>query len=183
MILYSHPLYERLAPWLGIFERKNPHRELAANKDRPDDKHPDLIIFGLGRYGGRLALGLKDSGLSIMGVDFDPEISRSYRRKGLTVRFGDGIETDFIESLPLKGVSWVVSTLPDLISNKGLLQALQDHHYQGKIAVVAREEIDGAALKKLGVTNVLLPMNNAVDYAVQELSALIHEKDAPHDSV
>ncbi|MDP2153152.1 MAG: cation:proton antiporter [Methylotenera sp.] len=183
MILYSHPLYEKLAPWLHIFERKNPHRELAANKDRPDDKHPDLIIFGLGRYGGRLALGLKDSGLSIMGVDFDPEISRNYRRKGLTVRFGDGMETDFIESLPLKGVPWVVSTLPDLISNKGLVQALQDHHYQGKIAVVAREETDGATLKKLGVSNVLYPMNNAVDYAVQDLSALIREKDIHHDSV
>jgi hypothetical protein len=26
-------------------------------------------------------------------------------------------------------------------------------------------------------------MNNAVDYAVHELSALIHEKDVPHDRV
>jgi predicted Kef-type K+ transport protein len=24
MILYSHPLYEKLAPWLGVFERKRP---------------------------------------------------------------------------------------------------------------------------------------------------------------
>ena len=27
MILYSHAIYERLAPWLSIFERKVPYRE------------------------------------------------------------------------------------------------------------------------------------------------------------
>ncbi len=32
MILYSHPLYERLAPWLGPFERRNPQRELVAEQ-------------------------------------------------------------------------------------------------------------------------------------------------------
>ena len=30
MIVYSHPLYERLAPWLGVFERRQPHREADA---------------------------------------------------------------------------------------------------------------------------------------------------------
>jgi Kef-type K+ transport system membrane component KefB len=35
MILYSQPLYERLRPWLGVFERRYPHRELAV--ERPED--------------------------------------------------------------------------------------------------------------------------------------------------
>ena len=177
LILYSHPLYERLAPWLGMFERRHPRRELTVSKDRGGAGHPDVIVFGLGRYGSRLALGLTEAGLDVLGVDFDPEVAHALRRKGLTVRFGDGMETDFIESLPLSGASWVVSTLPDFASNRGLLHALREHKYRGEIAVIAREEIDGVALKRLGVPTVLYPMNNAVDYAVSALTEIIHPEE------
>jgi len=177
MILYSHPLYERLAPWLGIFERRHPHRELAAVEGRHDHGHPDVIVFGLGRYGSRLALGLREAGLNVLGVDFDPEVARAHRRKGLAVRFGDATEPDFVEGLPLAGVAWVVSTLPSLSSNRGLLQALREHRYRGVSAVVARDDSDGAGLKELGVATVLYPMNNAVDFAVGTLTDMIHRKE------
>ena len=36
MILYSQPLYERLAPWLGRFERRQPFRELAVEQQARD---------------------------------------------------------------------------------------------------------------------------------------------------
>ncbi len=32
MILYSHPLYERISPWLGVFERKRMHRKEAQDR-------------------------------------------------------------------------------------------------------------------------------------------------------
>ena len=176
MILYSHPLYERLSPWLGFFERRHPHREQRTSRDGTAGR-PEVIVFGLGRYGSRLAGGLKDAGLEVLGVDFDPEVSRAQRRKGLQVRFGDGTEADFIESLPLSGTAWVVSTLPDLTSNQALLHALREHHYGGEIAVVARGESEGVAFKKLSVSTVLYRTNNAVDYVVNTLTKLIHRKE------
>ena len=176
MILYSHQLYERLGPWLGVFERRRPYRELNDSTDVPGAGDPDVIVFGLGRYGGRLALGLKESGLDVLGVDFDPELSRSLRGQGLNVRFGDGMEAAFLESLPIARTAWVVSTLPDLASNRGLLQALRAHRYRGEIAVVARQDIEGIALKRLGVPTVIYPMNNAVDYAVNTLTEIIHQR-------
>ena len=51
MILYSHPLYERLASWLRVFERSVPHREQAEDEARGPALNPDVIVFGLGRYG------------------------------------------------------------------------------------------------------------------------------------
>lgn len=173
MILYSHPLYERLAPWLKIFERKTPYREMGIDDGEQNGAHPDVIVFGLGRYGSRLAAGFKDSGLNVLGVDFDPEVARSLHQKSFPVHFGDGMETAFIESLPLSRVGWVVSTLPDLESNRGLIHALREHKYEGQIAIVAREENDGIALEKMGVPTVLYPMNNAVDYAVKTLADII----------
>ncbi len=177
MILYSHPLYDRLGPWLGLFERRRPHRELAVTTERHDLREADVIVFGLGRYGSRLALGLKEAELKVLGVEFDPEVARSLRRQGLPVRYGDGIASEFLESLPLKDTRWVVSTLPDMASNRDLLRGLRDLHFTGDVAVVAREEFDGAALKKLGAPTVLYPMRNAVDYAVEVLTTIIRPQE------
>lgn len=177
MILYSHPLYERLAPWLVIFERKRPFRELAIMTERHDLREVDVIVFGLGRYGSRLALGMKKAELKVLGVEFDPEVVRSLRRQGLPVRYGDGIASEFLESLPLKDTRWVVSTLPDMASNRDLLRGLRELHFAGEVAVVAREELDDAFLKKLGAPTILYPMRNAVDYAVETLTAIIRPRE------
>ena len=177
MILYSHPLYEKLSPWLGWFERKRPYRELAVAAERHDLHEADVIVFGLGRYGSRLALGLKDAELKVLGVEFDPEVARDMRRQGLPVRYGDGIASEFLESLPLKDTRWVVSTLPDMASNHDLLRGLRELHFAGEVAVVARDEFDGDILKKLGAPTILYPMRNAVDYAVEVLTTIIHSKE------
>lgn len=174
MILYSQPLFERLSPFLGLFERKVPHRELLADSEFEVTERPDVIVLGMGRYGGRLSQGLSDAGLRVLGVDFDPEAVDKARQNGLKVQFGDGIDENFVEHLPLHDKLWVVSTLPDLDANRMLLRALKACHYAGEIAVVAREEADGISLKKAGVPTVLYPMRDAVDYTVNALTEIIN---------
>jgi Kef-type K+ transport system membrane component KefB len=173
MILYSHPLYERLAVWLGPFERRNPQRELVSEQETGSTRPADVIVLGLGRYGARLAQGLEAAGLAVVGVDFDPESARAWRGKGLAVRYGDATEAELLESLPLASCTWVVSTLPDVPSNRGLVQALRTHHYTGELAIVARAEEDGLQLKRLGVPTVIYPTRNAVDFAVSNLAGII----------
>ena len=180
MILYSQPLYERLAPWLGVFERRRPHRELAVERQAHAVARPDVVVFGLGRYGERLARRLMESGFSVLGVEFDPEVVRRLCRQGLAVRFGDGQDPDFLEGLPLEGVPWIVSTLPDLESNRALLHALSARGYAGEVAIVARDEAQGTALKRLGAPTVLYPFRDAVDFTVEHLAALIRPRmEAP----
>jgi Kef-type K+ transport system membrane component KefB len=177
MILYSHPLYERLAPWLRVFERRTPYRELAVEQEPPGEARPDVVVFGLGRYGGRLASGLMDEGLVVLGVDFDPEVVQELRAKGIAVRFGDGQDPAFLDSLPLEGVPWAVSVLPDLESNLALLHALSTRHFGGEVAIVARDEAQGIALKQAGAPMILNPFRNAVDFVVEHLTQLIrHER-------
>jgi len=178
MILFSQTLYERLAPWLGLFERKQPHRELAVEQQRHGVASPHIVVFGLGRYGERLARRLQESGLHVLCVEFDPELVRHLRRKGMDVRFGDAQDPDFLESLPLEGVPWAVSTLPDLVSNRALLHALAARGYAGEVAVVARDEAQGTALKRIGTPTVLYPFRDAVDFAVEHLATLIRPQRA-----
>jgi hypothetical protein len=53
-----------------------------------------------------------------------------------------------------------------------------DHdNWRARVAVVARDELDGIALKQLGAPNVLYPMRDAVNYAVESLAAIIHPKE------
>ena len=176
-ILYSHPLYEKLAAWLGVFERKRPFRELAVATERHDLEMADVIVVGLGRYGSRLALRLQAAELKVLGVEYDPEAVRKLRRRGLPVRYGDCTTSEFIESLPVRDTRWIVSTLPDMASNHDLLDGLRAHHFAGGVAIVARDDFDDAALKMHGATTILYPMRNAVDYAVDALTALIHPND------
>jgi len=174
MILYSHPLYERLAPWLGWFERRHAHREQDVAQDGAGHQPVEVIVVGLGIYGHRLALGLRASGVSVLGVDFDPEVTRSLHRRGLPVRFGDAMETDFIESLPLAGSAWVVSTLPDPDSNRGLLHALRLQRYAGQVAVVCRREAEAPELRAMGADIVLDPTRDAIAQAVRSITTLVH---------
>ena len=173
MILYSQPLYIRLAPLLAPFERRHPHREFAVEQQAQGGERPEVVVFGLGRYGNRLAKGLQGAGLSVLGVDFDPDLVRRLAHEDLPVRFGDGQDPAFLDSLPLDGVLWTVSTLPDLESNRALLHALVEREFHGQIAIVARDEAQGAALWRIGTPVVLYPFRDAVDFTVEHLAALM----------
>lgn len=167
MILYSQPIYERLSPWLKWFERSNPFRERAVEKGQRTGEEAEIIIFGVGRYGSRLALQLKKRGLAILGVDFDPENVRVMRRKGIPMRFGDAEDLDFPETLPLSNVRWVVSTLPQPEVNLTLLRALENVGYIGKVAVTAHNEPEGKILDHAGADRVLYPFIDAADFAAE----------------
>ncbi len=173
MILYSQPLYEKFAPYLGWLERKKPFREMDDQANDVNADRPDVLVFGLGRYGTRLALRLQESGLKVLGVDFDPDAVRRCRELGISVHYGDGIDENFIETLPLHQELWIVSTLPDFAANSMLMDGLKAHQFSGKIAVVARQDMDGLALQAIGIPTVLHPMRDAVDYAANALAKII----------
>ncbi len=171
LILYAHPLYERLSPWLGAFERRRPLRELAVERQRRPEGVPQVIVFGLGRYGSRLLSQLQGHGIRALGVDFDPEAVRALRRQGLAVRFGDGENPDFLETLAMRDVPWVVTTLPQWESNRAFLHALRGAGFRGRVAGVARDEAHAAALGRVGVERVLHLFNDAADNAARMLAA------------
>ncbi len=180
MILYSHRLYEWLSPWLGAFERRHPFRELAVEHAHRDEGKPDVIIFGLGRYGGRLARALQQQGIRVLGVDFDPEVVKSHRHDGMHVRFGDGEADDFIDSLPLTGVPWIVSTLPGYEANLALMHALSMHGYAGSIAMAARDETEASCMEAFGKVEILRPFDHAADFAALDLAARIAVAELPN---
>lgn len=176
MILYSHPLYRILAPLLGVFERRRPYREIADENPASEEMQPEVLVIGLGRYGLRLARRLRDEGLQVIGVDCDPDVVRRLSETGLSVRFGDGHDAAFLDSLPMDGLRWVISTLPDLDSNRVLLYALAERRFAGEIAVVARDDAQGAQLWQIGAPVILYPFRDAVDFAADNIMAIMRRR-------
>jgi Kef-type K+ transport system membrane component KefB len=165
LILYSHPLYERMAPWLGAFERRGVHRE---EQSAPVPTAP-VILFGLGRYGERLARELEQRGLRVLGVDFDPRAVRAWQERCLPSRYGDAEDPELPGTLPLGEAHWVVSTLPLREANLALLHALRAHAYAGGIALSARTPEEAAELEARGADLVLYPFADAARAAAELL--------------
>ena len=136
LILYSHPLYAKMSPWLGVFERKRAYREEA--RDLTADKSGvDVILFGLGRFGSGIARELRQRGHRVLGVDFDPELVRQQEGHGYAVRYGDAEDPEFLATLPLGQVRWVLSSLREMPVNLALLHGLRHHGYKERVAVTA----------------------------------------------
>lgn len=177
MIVYSRPLHDWLTPWLRIFERDRPYREGDSSSSVTSAAQPQVVVFGLGRYGLPLVKGLTAKGLPVMGVDYNPDVTEIFRNGTLPVRFGDGMDAAFLESLPLQEARWVISTFPDVESHRQLIRGLREHRFEGSIIVIARDELDVEPLQRCGADQVLYPLNDAVEHAVEILSSRITESD------
>jgi hypothetical protein len=175
MILYSQALFDRLAPWLGIFERHIPHRENANDSD-PQNTHAAIIIYGMGRYGRQLAHQLEAGGLRVLGVDFDPGALAEARNEGLSACYGDAEDNDFLEHLPLNYAQAMISTIPQREVNAILLRALRASSFKGKITLSAFRTGDAEALERAGAASVLRPYSDAAETAARRLLSEIGER-------
>ncbi len=170
MILYSHQIYNRIAPYLSIFERKIPHRERDEDSSAAAGEF-DIILFGLGRYGRNIARNLQHRRRSVLGVDFDPQVVAECRREGLAVRYGDAEDPEILEHLPLANASWVVNSSPGRDVNLVLLKSLKERGYGGKIVLTAHNLAEAEAFKAAGADKVLWPFIDAAEQAVDALSS------------
>jgi Kef-type K+ transport system membrane component KefB/Trk K+ transport system NAD-binding subunit len=169
LILYSGPLYERLAPWLRVFERRVPHREQAETS--PAAPQADVIVFGLGRYGSGIARHLLLRNRRVIGVDFDPQALTRWQTEGMPVIYGDAGDPEIFDHLPLEQVRWIVSTTPDIEPSLVLLRHLRARDFRGRIAVACRTADDADLLRLEGADLLLRPYADAAEQAVDALTA------------
>jgi Kef-type K+ transport system membrane component KefB len=177
MITYSHTLYAWCEPVLGVFERRNPFREQAQEARDAEVGGADAVVFGLGRFGGAIARGLAQSGQRVIGIDFNPAAVKAWSQAGLTAHYGDASDPELVGHLPLAGVKWVVSAVPEhetglthMDPRLALVTALRDAGYRGRIALTTHREDDVEKLRAAGADLVLMPFRDAADQAVDLLT-------------
>lgn len=164
MILGADRLYDVVSKPLRVFERNVPFREIEDSLQEP--ARVDVVVLGLGRYGGSIVDGLMARGLTVLGVDFDPQALKAAKAKGVPIQYGDAEDPEFTGSLPLSSAALVVSTLPSFNVNKAVLHGLESVRFPGKFMATAHDESEIEELEAVGVDHVLMPFDDAADQAV-----------------
>ncbi len=189
MITFSHQLYDRLEPLLGIFERR--HGRAEDQESMPGGRPHDIILFGLGRYGMGIAQALEAQGRRILGIDFSPGALEHARSRGFDVLFGDATDPDFLAHLPLKEADWLVVAVPEHDTGlthdnprHALLRAARELGFSGRVAVAAQRESTALSLSEEGADLVLMPYRDAAFAAarlIAEDAAVPQSNSARHD--
>ena len=172
MITYSGPLYDRIGPYLSLFERRTPWRE-PEGEFQHSGRSVDVVIFGMGRFGTAIGLRLQKRGLSVLGIDFNPRAVQRARELGLDADYGDAADPEFVGSLPLDGAQWALSTMPrhptglsHEDSRHTLAQVIRAQPFTGRIAIASHNAHESEELREHGADMVLEPFQDAADRAV-----------------
>ena len=160
LILYSHTLFEYISPFLKIFERKEPLKNMSELSSIVENV--DVIIFGLGRFGSKIAETIdQHKQINYLGIDFDPEVLKDWNRKNRKIVYGDVDNTDILEHIPYQNTKCIVITIPETEYSLNLIKELKKNEYQGKIFVSIRNERNIGLFKQYSVDGILSPYKMA----------------------
>jgi len=165
LLLNAEAISRRFAPVLERLERRPPAH--AQDESAPP---PDVVVLGLGRYGEGIVSGLRERGLDVLGVDFDPVALSRWAQEGVSVLYGDAEDPELAGLLPLPESGWIVSTIRRTDANLALLHALSHRGYTGRVAVAAHRREEADRLRRAGADRVLLPYSSAAKEVVELVS-------------
>jgi Kef-type K+ transport system membrane component KefB len=166
LILYSEQIYERLAPALSIFERK----QAMGTEATEDLAHPyDAIVVGGGRFGSSIISGIRDRQGTVFVVDHDPNVIRALRDQGVDTLYGNAGEPEFAAHLPLAEARSVVCAVPDVVTNLVLLDSVRKLGFTGPVWLTALDDNATRELSGHEGVAVMRPFAATAHSVVKEL--------------
>ncbi len=153
MIKYSHKIYYHLQGYLGFFERET---ELEIDHSEQDfEDH--IIVVGYHRVGFGIVNKLAEMDQETLVVDFDPDIIKHLREKGIPCIYGDIGDPQVIEEVDLEKAEMVISTAPDMEDNLQLMKKAKEVNPSIIVIIVAEQVEDALELYDEGADYVVLP--------------------------
>lgn len=169
LILYSEQIYQKLAPVLEVFERKEPKAGL---DEASQAARYDAIVIGAGRLGSRVVVGLLQKGANLLVVDVSSEALKKVKDKRCDVLFGDVTEPDFAASLPLHETDVIICTAQERATNLMLLQTLERFEFEGSICLTAMDDSTAELFQDKERVTVIRPLKIAANSIVDSLPKL-----------
>lgn len=171
-ITYSDRLYDWIEPLLSPFERTFPAAEDSLDTET-EARHHEVIVFGVGRYGGNIMRGLRERGHSTLGIDFDPQAVQNARKAGFDVIFGDALDPDFVQTLKVTHAQAVVLAFPPgaygvthTDPRYAARDSLRQSGFSGSVIAMTDDEAEIERLRANGIEPVLVPFRDAAVRAV-----------------
>jgi len=163
LVTRSEALYNLIQPFLKIFEKKN---HIEKNEHRvKTNKH--IVLVGAHRLGQYLLKNLNPD--SVLVVEFDPVVIRQLKEKGYNVIFGDISDPEILEMIQLDNASVILSTIPNLEENLGILRFVKSISPKKRPSVIvnAQHEWEAKEYYKEKADYVLYPHFVGAQHLIQ----------------
>jgi len=143
-------LYQTWRSRLKRFERS----ERLSGEENLSLAHIKVVVFGMGRMGTAAYNAMKtDYQGYLVGVEIEQEKAEQHSAAGRNVVCGDATNPDLWTRAPelIKGLEWVLLTLPTHKANLDAAVRLKEMGYRGRIAATTKYRDEEDALKAVGV--------------------------------
>ncbi len=151
MIIYSTRFYSLLTPILRYFEKKQIKKEIKI------EKKYDTILFGYNRIGFSILNSLRKMNKKYLIVDFNPDTINNLKKFNIPALYGDVYDYELLDDLPLETLKLAASTIPDLETNKLLIETIREVNKDCVIILRAHTIEDALELYNAGANYVLTP--------------------------
>jgi hypothetical protein len=144
-IIYGKKIYQFLAKYLSIFERKN----LNEHADSAH-KNYDVLLLGYNHIGSTLARTIRKLRKKFLVVDYDPDVIANLNRQKIACLYGDLEDTDIFENLNIPKAKMIVSAVKDFKINRAASR-------KNIVVVVSENEAEAVKLYDEGASYVVMP--------------------------
>jgi Trk K+ transport system NAD-binding subunit len=123
------------------------------------------------------------NGMSVLGIDFDPQAIQHARQAGISAYYGDASDAEFARFLPLEGTKVIVFAFQHHLTNPfaadsraSLARTLRAAGFSGRIVSTSHFRGGEERLQGHGIDTVLCPFEDAAIYGADYVMKLL---DAP----
>jgi len=155
MILNGNALYNLLAKYLTIFERKNTKMEEISYHNKT--KKYQVILFGYNRTGYSLVKKLQKMKKKLLIIDFNPEVIKKLAKENIPCKYGDASDIELLNELHLKKIKMIISTIVDPEVNLQLINKTKEMNKKAIIIIKANQIDEALELYDAGANYVILP--------------------------
>lgn len=154
LILHGERLYKKFAPILRKLD-KNLSREKEILETV--ESNYEILVFGYDRIGYSLLKSIDKLKKKYLVIDYDPEVIKKLKQKGVNCIYGDAGDVNFISEFNFKSVKLLISTIPDYEINMTIFKEFKKINTTASVILTSAEIETALDLYELGVDYVILP--------------------------
>jgi CPA2 family monovalent cation:H+ antiporter-2 len=116
-----------------------------------------VVICGHGRVGSWLARALQLLGVPYIVIDYNNQIIKDLKEKGINALYGDPADIDVLDYAQVDKAKVVVVAIPDQATCEIVVANCQTLNSTVKIISRAHQKEDSSRLRALGVVSIIQP--------------------------
>lgn len=167
LILYAEKIYPKVSNLLAWLELVPNNK-----KERSTADIYTAVLFGYDRVGQDFVEVFEKLEEPFCVVDFNPVSIEKLESLKIPYFYGDASDAEFLEELPLGKVKLVVSTIPDLNSNRLVIQFMKSLNKNAIVVVLAHTAAHAQELYELGASYVIMPHHLGAQHAAKLITKL-----------